>query len=278
MDDFKIAVVGLGLIGGSIALKLKDLGFKNVFGVDIDKETLKKALKKGIIDIGKDESLKVADIVIVCLYPKDAINFIKENIMLFKKNAFITDVSGVKNNISKEMEGLLSNDKLFIPGHPMAGREKGGFDSAIIDLFEGANYLLVNNEKIIDQRLENFKEIIKKLGAKAIEVDEKTHDKMIALTSQVPHIIASILTRVNTFEDTKNYVGNSFDEMTRISLMNEKLWSELFINNKDYLKNFLNDIVKEINEITNMLENSDKDSIEKMLLNTRVQREEYLNS
>jgi len=278
MEDFKIAVVGLGLIGGSIALKLKELGFKNVFGVDIDKETLKKASKKGIINIGKEESLNVADIVIVCLYPEDAINFIKNNRMLFKKNAFITDVAGVKNNIYNEMKGVLSNDKLFIPGHPMAGREKGGFDSAITDLFEGANYLLVNNEKIIDERLENFKKIIKKLGAKAIEVDEKTHDKMIALTSQVPHIIASILTRINTFEDTKNYVGNSFDEMTRISLINEKLWSELFINNKDYLKNFLNDIGKEINEITNMLENSDKDSLEKMLLNTRVKREEYLNS
>ncbi len=278
MEDFKIAVVGLGLIGGSIALKLKELGFKNVFGVDIDKETLKKASKKGIINIGKEESLNVADIVIVCLYPEDAINFIKNSRMIFKKNAFITDVAGVKNNIYNEMKGVLSNDKLFIPGHPMAGREKGGFDSAITDLFEGANYLLVNNEKIIDERLENFKKIIKKLGAKAIEVDEKTHDKMIALTSQVPHIIASILTRINTFEDTKNYVGNSFDEMTRISLINEKLWSELFINNKDYLKNFLNDIGKEINEITNMLENSDKDSLEKMLLNTRVKREEYLNS
>ena len=278
MDDFKIAIVGLGLIGGSIALKLKKIGFKNIFGVDIDKETLKKAVKKGIINIGKEESLKVADIVIVCLYPEDSINFIKENRMLFKKNSFITDVSGVKNNICNEIKGILSNDKLFIPGHPMAGREKGGFDSAITNLFEGANYLLVNKEKVIDQRLENFKGIIEKLGANIIEVDEKIHDEMIALTSQVPHIIASILTRINTFDDTKNYVGNSFDEMTRISLINEKLWSELFINNKDYLKKFLNVITKEINEITNMLENSDKDSLEKMLLNTRVKREEYLNS
>lgn len=278
MDDFNIAIVGLGLIGGSIALKLKELGYKNVFGVDIDKETLKKASKKGIINIGKEESLKVADIVIICLYPEDTINFIKDNRMIFKKNTFITDVSGVKNNIYNEMKDVLSNDKLFITGHPMAGREKGGFNSAISNLFEGANYLIVNNEKIIDHRLENFKKIIKNLGVNIVEVDEKTHDKMIALTSQVPHILASILTRINTFEDTKNYVGNSFDEMTRISLINEKLWAELFISNKNYLKIFLNDIGKEINEITNMLENSDKDSLEKMLLNTRVKREEYLNS
>lgn len=278
MDDFKITIVGLGLIGGSIALKLKKMGFKNIFGVDINKETLKKAEKKGIINIGKYESLKVSDIVIVCLYPNNSVEFIIENKELFKENALITDVSGVKNNVTEKIRNVLSKDKLFIPGHPMAGKEKGGFSSAESELLKDANYLIVNTQQINDKRLEKLKKLIKILGAKVVEVNENTHDEMIALTSQIPHIMASILTRIDTFNETKKYVGNSFDEMTRISLINEKLWSELFINNEFYLVDFINKIKKELDEVSIMLKNKDKDSLEKMLLNTRIKREKYLKS
>jgi prephenate dehydrogenase len=278
MDDFKITIVGLGLIGGSIAIKLKDLGYKYVFGIDINKEILENANKKGIINIGKEKALNISDIVIICLYPNDAIKFIEDNKNSFKENALITDVSGVKNNITKKIRKIITKDKLFIPGHPMAGSEENGFNNAKKDLFVNANYLLVTDEKIKDIRLENLKDIIKELGAKVIEVNEETHDKMIALTSQVPHVIASILTRINTFDDTKKFVGNSFDEMTRISLINEKLWAELFINNRFHLKYFLNNISNEISEIIKMLETDDKDSLESMLFNTRIKREEYLKS
>lgn len=277
MDDFKITIVGLGLIGGSLALKLKDLGYNEIYGIDTNNETLKKAYELGVIKKTNKNPLSESDLVIICLYPKDTIEFIKSNSKRFKKGSLITDVSGVKNQSVKKIKKYLTEDILFISGHPMAGKEKPGFDNGDKNLFNGANYILISQD-IKDKRLDRLKSIISEIGGNIIETDEEYHDKMIALTSQVPHILASVLTRINEFDDTKKFVGNSFDEMTRISLINEKLWSELFITNNVFLKEFLININKEISNFIEMIDTGDKISLEKVLLKTRDKRKEYLKS
>jgi prephenate dehydrogenase len=215
-------------------------------------------------------------VVFICLYPKDTVEFIKENVKQFKSNALITDVSGVKGTVVEAVNELLIKDQLFISGHPMAGREEGGFDNGIAHLFKGANYLLITDNKIKDRRLTWLKGLVIELGAKPIEIGIKKHDEMIALTSQVPHVIASVMTRVNTFNDTKKFVGNSFDDMTRISLINERLWSELFIHNKKELSSILLKIKDEISRFIDIIEAEDQETCEALLRETRLKREEYL--
>jgi prephenate dehydrogenase len=276
MNAFKITIVGLGLIGASLALKLKAEGYKNVFGLDINDTVMEKACNQELIKKGNEETLKTSDVVIICLYPKDTVEFIKKNVENIKGDALITDVSGVKGRVVEAVNELLIKDQLFISGHPMAGREEGGFNNGIAHLFEGANYLLITDNKIKDRRLTWLKGLVLDLGAKPIEMGVKKHDKMIALTSQVPHVIASVMTRVNTFNDTKKFVGNSFDDMTRISLINERLWSELFIHNKKELSGFLLKIKDEISRFIDIIEAEDQETCEVLLKETRLKREEYL--
>jgi len=276
MEDFKITIVGLGLIGASLALKLKAEGYRNVFGMDINDTVMEKACNQELIKKGNKETLKTSDVVIICLYPKDTVEFIKENVENIKSDALITDVSGVKGTVVEAVNGLLIDEQLFISGHPMAGREEGGFDNGIPHLFQGANYLLITDNEIKDRRLTWLKGLVIELGAKPIEIGLKKHDEMIALTSQVPHVIASVMTRVNTFDDTKKFVGNSFDDMTRISLINEKLWSELFIHNKKELSSILLKIKDEISRFIDIIEAEDQETCEALLKETRLKREEYL--
>jgi prephenate dehydrogenase len=276
MDDFKISIVGLGLIGASLALKLKAEGYENVFGMDINDIVMEKACTQGLIKKGDGETLKSSDVVFICLYPKDTVEFIKENVNNIKSDALITDVSGVKGTVVEAVNELLVNDQLFISGHPMAGREEGGFDNGIAHLFQGANYLLITDNKIKDRRLTWLKGLVMELGAKPVEIGIKKHDEMIALTSQVPHVIASVMTRVNTYDDTKKFVGNSFDDMTRISLINEKLWSELFIHNKKELSSVLLKIKDEISRFIDIIEAEDQESCEALLKESRLKREDYL--
>jgi len=276
MDDFKITIVGLGLIGASLAMKLKVEGYRDVYGIDINDDVIKKAMDKKIIKEGNLKTLKASQVVIVCLYPKDTVDFIKKNSHHIKSDALISDVSGVKGTVVQAVNKFLIEDQLFISGHPMAGREEGGFDQGIPYLFEGANYLLITDNKIKDRRLNWLKRMVVDLGAKAIEIGVKKHDEMIALTSQMPHVIASIMTRVNSHEDTKKFVGNSFDDMTRISLINEKLWSELFIHNKKELSGILLKIKDEISIFIDIIEAEDQKACESLLKETRLKREEYL--
>lgn len=276
MEDFRITIVGLGLIGASLAHKLKAEGYDNVYGMDINDTVMKKAFNQGLIKKGNQEILKTSDVVFICLYPKDTVEFIKENVNNIKSDALITDVSGVKGTVVEAVNELLIKDQLFISGHPMAGREEGGFDHGIAHLFQGANYLLITDNKIKDRRLTWLKGLVMALGAKPIEIGIKKHDEMIALTSQVPHVIASVMTRVNTYNDTKKFVGNSFDDMTRISLINERLWSELFIHNKKELRSVLLKIKDEISRFIDIIEAEDQEACQALLRETRLKREEYL--
>jgi prephenate dehydrogenase len=136
--------------------------------------------------------------------------------------------------------------------------------------------LLITDNKIKDRRLTWLKGLVSELGAKPIEIGIKKHDEMIALTSQVPHVISSVMTRVNTFNDTKKFVGNSFDDMTRISLINERLWSELFVHNKIELNKVLSKIRDEISRFIDIIEKEDQEACEALLKETRLKREEYL--
>lgn len=278
MEKINVTVVGLGLIGASICKALKNNDKYIINGIDLNKAVVKNAKKQGLIQSSGLQCIGDSQIIILCLYPKTCIEFVRKNVHLFKADALITDVSGVKDMIVDAVEGLLKEKHLFIPGHPMAGREEGGFMNAVENLFTDANYLIVTSGFEKDQRIQWLKALIIDLRAKIVEIPLEKHDEMIALTSQLPHVIASAMTRINTFKDTKDFVGNSFDDMTRISLINESLWSELFIQNKKHLKNFLLKMSHEIHEFIDIIEREDMEACQQLLLETRRKREDYLKS
>ena len=175
-EELIVTIVGLGVIGGSFAESLTQMGFNTIYGIDVDEDTLIKAKKKGIITEGfikTKEPLQKSDLVIITLYPNMMKSFFVNNIENFKDGAIITDVVGIKGKIINEIEPILknANEKFnknidFIFGHPMAGREKRGIDFADSNVFKNANYILIKDEKNKKENIELLSEIIKKMGFK----------------------------------------------------------------------------------------------------------------
>mgnify|MGYP003448295776 FL=1 len=236
----RVVVVGLGVIGGSFCMALKNNGYNDVYGIDKDKNTLKKAKDMGIIKEGYLDGkyiLKSADLVIISIYPKLLIDFIKENKDNFKEGAIITDTTGIKEMFVDDIVNIIPSEVDFIFGHPMAGREKKGIDYADDKVFKGANYIITPISINKEENIELIKNLAYNLGFKNIKViTPRFHDKIIAFTSQLPHVLAvSLINSDEEDRDTGYFIGDSYRDLTRIANINEELWTELFLGNKENL-------------------------------------------
>lgn len=275
--DFSITIVGLGLIGGSYAKAIKNLNPKKIWGIDIDGESIKVAENLGIIDKGyidPEIPLKKSDIVIICLYPNATINFMKDNMKFFKHNAIITDTAGIKSSVIKEVSEILRDDLDFIGGHPMAGKENKGITFASENIFKDSNYILTPTYKNQEKNIEIIEEIIKKIGCKNItKTSPERHDEIIALTSQLPHIVASALTHNNSIDCIRHCVGGSFRDATRVAMINTQLWTELFMENNKNIVNELEKFENSIRNIKNILINKDSKALITILEESRLKRE-----
>lgn len=276
--NLKILIVGLGVIGGSYAMALKAAGYNEVYGIDIDLETIKKAKALGIIKEGYSKGkdvIKDMDLIVISLYPRLVKDFILENREYFKAGSLITDVAGVKELFVQEILDILPEDVDFIFGHPMAGREKKGIDYASKEVFRDANYLITLTEKNKKENIELLEKIIYDLGFKNIKyVSPSYHDKMIGFTSQLPHAIAVAL--INSDEegrDTGKFIGDSYRDLTRIANINEDLWSELFFENKENLLEAINSFLNELNKIKSALLNDDEKLLKELFIKSSRRRE-----
>ncbi len=258
MKDINIVIVGLGLIGGSLAKGIRPLQMKSLKGIDTSLDVISQCKDAKLIDNETEtnaEILKDADLVFICLYPELALEFVKENINSFKSGALITDVIGLKENFMFEVEKLLRDDLFFVGGHPMAGKEGKGFSVSCEKIFKNANYLLVRSEKSREKDIVLLKEIIYKLGCKHVEVLLPIeHDKIITYTSHMPHILSSAFMSCDEFEKTKDCIAGSFRDFTRVSDINPDLWTELIMDNDKFV---LEEILK-FKEILSDLEQSIK--------------------
>ncbi|AGK99353.1 prephenate dehydrogenase [Clostridium pasteurianum] len=280
--EFNITVVGLGLIGGSYAMALKELKPNNLWGIDIDLKAIKAAEALGIIDKGYEDAsvpLSKSDIVIVSLYPEAAIEFIKKHKNDFKRGAVITDTSGIKESIVKEVSALIPDYVDFIGGHPMAGRESKGLAFASKDIFKNANYIITPTEKNEKENIKLIEEIAKNIGCKnVVLIDAKVHDKIIAYTSAIPHIIAVALMNCDNFDEQRGFfIGGSFRDATRVALINPDLWSELFISNKDNIIAELEEFENNLAVMKKAIENEDVSSMKEIFNNAGSKRRK-LNS
>ena len=274
----KILIVGLGVIGGSYAMALKEAGYEEVYGIDNNLDTLKKAEKLNIIKKGylnPKEILKDIDLIIISLYPRLVKDFVLENKEYLKDGAIITDATGIKEHFIDDILNILPKGVDFIFGHPMAGREKKGIDFASKEVFKGANYLITVTSSNKEENIKLIEELALNLGFKRVRrISPYYHDKMISFTSQLPHAIAVAL--INSDEegrDTGSFIGDSYRDLTRIANINEDLWSELFLGNKENLLKSIESFLVEINNIKNCLLDEDQAKLKQLFIKSTKRRE-----
>ena len=255
-----VTVVGLGVVGGSFVKALKGKGYE-VYGIDIDEQTLKIAKEEGYIIEGYTdgkEILKKSDLTIICLYPSIVLDFIKNN--TFKKGSIISDAVGIKSYFLNQALELIDDDIEYVSGHPMAGREKKGFAYASKEVFKGANYIIIEHEKNKKESITFMQNFVSDLGFKSVRImSPYDHDEIISFTSQLPHVLAvSLINSDNQKYDTGKYIGDSYRDLTRIANINEELWAELFLNNKEYLLQSMNQFEEQFDQATKRRENLEK--------------------
>ena len=265
-----ITIVGLGVIGGSFAMAFKEAGFEDVYAVDLNKESIEKAKNMGIIKDGSDNAkqfLEIADLVIICIYPRIIKDFMMENRNNFKDGAIVTDVAGIKGTLIKQLDDIIPDNIDFIFGHPMAGRENKGIDHATAECYKGANYLLIDTERNDDDNVLLLQAIIYKLGFKRIiRISSGFHDQIIAFTSHLPHVMAvSLINSDVEARNTEIYMGGSYRDATRVADINEDLWTELFLGNKENLLEVIVVFMAEMGRFREDLAKGDRVSLNKRL-------------
>ena len=265
-----ITIVGLGVIGGSFAMAFKEAGFEDVYAVDLNKESIEKAKNMGIIKDGSDNAkqfLEIADFVIICIYPRIIKDFMMENRNNFKDGAIVTDVAGIKGTLIKQLDDIIPDNIDFIFGHPMAGRENKGIDHATAECYKGANYLLIDTERNDDDNVLLLQAIIYKLGFKRIiRISSDFHDQIIAFTSHLPHVMAvSLINSDVEARNTEIYMGGSYRDATRVADINEDLWTELFLGNKENLLEVIDDFMAEMGRFREDLAKGDRVALNKRL-------------
>lgn len=279
IKKLNILIVGLGLLGGSYAKGLKKLGFQ-VNAITKDQSSVDFALEHGIIDYGtteiEPEIIADADIVVFALYPHIFKEWIKANQQYFKSGAIITDVTGVKSCIVYDIQNILRSDVEFIAAHPMAGKETSGVENSDDTIFKGANYIVVPTEKNTNEAIELCANLGELLGfSKVAILSVEKHDRMIAFLSQLTHCIAVSLMCSNDDPDLVQYTGDSFRDLTRIANINDEMWSELFLSNKEVLLEQMDIYRETFDKLYNFINNDDRDGMRDMMRLSTARRREF---
>ena len=272
----KILIVGLGLLGGSYAKVLKRFGF-HISAITLEQSSIDYALKENIIDEGSTEIDKriigAADLIIFALYPHVFVEWIEKNQKLLKSGALITDVTGVKRSIVYQIQEILRPDVEFVAAHPMAGREVSGVENSNDKMFVGANYIVTPTERNTPEAIETVIELGRLLGfSNVTTLSPEEHDEMIGFLSQLTHCIAVTLMTCNDKENMEKFTGDSFRDLTRIARINDLLWSELFLANKDVLINQMDLFMEKFSTLKTMLQNDDISGMRAMMRHSSERR------
>lgn len=272
----KILIVGLGLLGGSYAKVLKRFGF-HISAITLEQSSIDYAVRENIIDEGSTElderMIGQADLVIFALYPHVFVEWIEKNQHLLKSGALLTDVTGVKRSIVYQIQDMLRDDVEFVAAHPMAGREVSGVENSTDTLFVGANYIVTPTEKNTPEAIETCIELGRLLGfSNVTTLSPEEHDDMIGFLSQLTHCIAITLMTCNDKENMEKFTGDSFRDLTRIARINDVMWSELFVANKDVLLDQMNMFIKKFESLKTMLETEDIDGMRAMMRHSTARR------
>ena len=265
----RILIVGLGLIGGSYAEGLRKAGYE-VGAVTRSQKTLDYALKKGIIDSGSIEVtegyVSRFDILVFALYPHVFLSWIERYQGFIKPGALLTDVTGVKRAVVYKVQEMLRPDLEFVGAHPMAGREVYGVENADCNIFRGANYIVTPTEANTEQAVRTCEELGRTLGFGCISrLTPERHDEMIGFLSQLTHCIAVALMNSKESEHLAEFTGDSFRDLTRIARINEGMWSELFLLNRDELLSQMDLFAEKFGELRQAVAEGDIPKMQEMM-------------
>lgn len=272
----KIGIVGLGLIGGSLARSIRANTDHTVLGYDIDAATMLRA--KAIDAIHEEltpEELPLCDMVLVALYPGKCADYIIQHADDFGENAVVIDCAGIKRSVCRRVEPVSALKKwTFIGGHPMAGREFSGFAYAKPDLFANASMILTPSPDVDIRIREKVKQFFLESGFKMVRFcTPEAHDRMIAYTSQLAHVVSGAYVKNPLAQEHKGFSAGSFLDMTRVARLNEDMWTELFMENADLLLPALDDIIQRLNEYRDALASEDPEKIRPVLREGRLCKE-----
>lgn len=278
--DTRILIVGLGLLGGSYALALKKKGFRCIYGLARRQETVDYALEHGMIDEGScrvdADLIGRAEIIVFALYPTVLVKWVEQNGRLIREGTVVTDVTGVKSCIIDPVVRALPQGVQFVSVHPMAGKEVGGIEHADETIFQGANYIVVPTEQNTEDAIRLCEDLGAELGFGRISrLTPREHDEMIAFLSQLTHCVAVSLMCANDDDRLVRYTGDSFRDLTRIARINDEMWSELFLLNKDALLQQMDRFTAQMEKMRGYLSTNDREGLREMMRISTARRGKF---
>ncbi len=273
----KVGIIGLGLMGGSLAKAITFGTEHTVWGTNRSPEAVQKALFVGAIEkeLTKDD-LPLCDLVIVSLYPQASIDYIIENASLFKKGAIVMDISGVKRYVCDALyDTAKENGFVFIGAHPMAGLHLSGFEHSTAKIFNNSSMILTPYEDTPEECVNVIKELFLKIGFTNIQMSTPDeHDKIIAFTSQLAHVVSNAYVKSPNAMVHKGFSAGSYKDLTRVAYLNEHMWSELFLENRDNLINEIDSIVNNLVQYKEAMEAGDRERLTELLRDGRILKEQ----
>lgn len=278
--DTRILIVGLGLLGGSYAMALKKKGFRCIYGFARRQETVDYAFDRGLIDEGSAEVdgdlIARAEMIVFALYPTVLLDWVKRYGHLIRPGTVVTDVTGVKSCILDPVNAALPDGVEFVSVHPMAGREVGGIENADDGIFNGANYIVVPSEKNSEAAIRLCEDLGRELGFGRISrLSAAEHDDMIAFLSQLTHCVAVSLMCANDDDRLVAYTGDSFRDLTRIARINDEMWSELFLLNKEALLRQMDTFLEQVWKMRGLLAAEDREGLREMMRTSTARRAKF---
>ncbi len=274
----KIAVVGLGLIGGSFCKAIKAYTNHICLGVgrDLNSKSVQMALHDDAIDKAIiPEELGEADLSIICLHPQGIIRFIKENAQHFRPGSIVIDAGGVKESIVKEVDDILKErGVIFIGCHPMAGREFSGYAYSLPDLYKGASIIFTPSDYVPDDAKKVVEQLARDLKfGRVVYTTPQEHDQNIAFTSQLAHVVSSAYIKSPTMRHESGFSAGSFKDLTRVAKLNEDMWTELFLMNQKALLYEVDTIIQSLQEYRDALAEADEKGLHTLLRDGRILKE-----
>lgn len=259
----KIGVVGLGLIGGSVARALSRCGKHEVCGVDADRETMERALRDGAV--AREGGVDRCEVVYICLHPYAAVKYIRTG--TFRAGAIVTDVCGIKKFLRDEVETLLDRNGLrYVGSHPMAGREKGGYASGSADLFAGASYIITTDDETDAEAVRTLSDLALDMGFGSVTISTpEEHDRIIAFTSQMAHVVSNAYVKNAAALEERGFSAGSFQDLTRVARLDPDMWTELFIENREELVSNLDEFIGNLVSLRDSIDAGDASRLRELL-------------
>ena len=278
----KIGIVGLGLIGGSLARAYRVYAVENsqsiqIFAENRSRSILDFAIMSGVVDAPLDErTIPECDIIFIGLYPDATIEYMEKNALLFSKDTIVMDLCGTKTMVCEHGFALAKEHGFtFVGGHPMAGTQFSGYKNSKADMFRGAPMVIVPPSFDDIELMSRVKELLLPAGfGRFSYVDAERHDRLIAFTSQLAHVVSNAYVKSPTAREHKGFSAGSYRDMTRVAWLNEQMWTELFFENAEPLKFEIDTIINSLTEYRDALESGDREKMLNLLRDGRIAKEE----